>query len=184
MADWFVRPWNEARLRHESLLICVIGRLGGVRVLARPALKGPCQLRGIVCSLSQGPWVTQSPWTAPSPWLTLWISAQTVSAGRGGTGQLPSSSLPPSSLSCSPAGAWGGGWPHPHFTEKPGRTVPSPSPALHPQAAGSVYTVPHEVCVSGVLGDGSYGYRGRGRAAPGPAERPGMGAWTPGLRLI
>ena len=60
-----------------------------MQVLARPALKGPCQLRGIVCSLSQGPWVTQSPWTAPSPWLTLWISAQTVSAGRGGHWTAP-----------------------------------------------------------------------------------------------
>lgn len=66
-----------------------------MRVLACPALKGPCQLRGIVCSLSQGPWVTQSPRTGPSPWPTLWIRAQTVSAGGGALDSSQGQVCPP-----------------------------------------------------------------------------------------
>lgn len=51
--------------------------------LACPALKGLCQLRGIVRSLSQGPRVTQSPRTGRSPWPTLWVRAPRVRVGEG-----------------------------------------------------------------------------------------------------
>ena len=151
-----------------------------MRVLACPALKGPCQLRGIVCSLSQGPWVTQSPRTGPSPWPTLWIRAQTVSAGGGGAGQLPRSSVPPSSLSCSPAGAWGGGWPHPHFTvEEPGRTVPSPSPACTPRLL-ALCTRCHMKCVfQGSLGMGAMD---TGEEAGQPQALQNVRAREPGLQ--
>ena len=51
--------------------------------LACPVLKGLCQLRGIVRSLSQGPRVTQSPRTGPAPRPALWVRAPRVRVGEG-----------------------------------------------------------------------------------------------------
>ena len=120
--------------------------------------------------------MTQSPRTGPSPWPTLWIRAQTVSTGGGALDSSQVQVRPPHHFSSSPAVAWGAGWPHSHFTEeKTGHTVASLSPTLHPQAAGSVYTVPHPVCVSGLLGDGSYGYRVQ-QGSPRPCRTSGHGS--------
>ena len=99
---------------------------------------------------------------------------------RGGAGQLPRSSVPPSSLSCSPAGAWGGGWPHPHFTvEEPGRTVPSPSPACTPRLL-ALCTRCHMKCVfQGSLGMGAMD---TGEEAGQPQALQNVRAREPGLQ--
>ena len=144
--------------------------------LACPALKGLCQLRGIVRSLSQGPRVTQSPRTGPAPWPTLWVRAPRVRVGeRHWTAPrfkfipLITFLQPRSSLRrwlASPPLYRGEKRVHSDF----------PSPALHPQLL-ALCTPCHMKCVfQGSSGDGSYGYRGRGRAAPGPAKRPGTGS--------
>ena len=147
--------------------------------LACPALKGLCQLRGIVRSLSQGPRVTQSPRTGPAPWPTLWVRAPRVRVGeRHWTAPrfkfipLITFLQPRSSLRrwlASPPLYRGENRAHSDF----------PSPALHPQLL-ALHTPCHMKCVSGVLGGWELWIQGKRQGSPRPCKTSGHG--EPGLQ--
>lgn len=157
MANWFVHLWNEARFRHESLLICAIQRLTGTGAF----LPSPDSLLSFSHTAQRG--LVSAPWP-----LTL---GRDPSAG---TQHLPSSPQQSGeAVRVTPT----------LQRRKQGlqAVITSPSPARTPesQAPGSVHDRLHGVCFRGSGWGWALWMEGMG-GAPWP---PGVAAHRePGLQ--